>query len=64
LIFEDGKLVEIKHRKSAGIEPLPTKLMKEAIKVIEFECNFISESWFNYFVKNLTPKIKNITKRI
>jgi Domain of unknown function (DUF4160) len=64
LIFAEGKLIEIKHRKSAGIEPLPSKLMKEAIKVIELECNFISESWFNYFVKNITPETKKITKKI
>lgn len=64
LFFDDGNLISIEHRKVAGIEPLPEKQRKEALKVVETYSSYIANAWMDYFVLNKKTKSKKITKKV
>lgn len=64
IIFYDGKLEKIVHKKIRGKEPLPSKQRNEAIKVIASEVDFINQSWFEFFQLKKQIKVKKITKKI
>lgn len=64
LFFEDGKLTDIQLRKADGVEMLPAKDQKEAIKVVELYADEIAQKWLDFFVLKKKPKIRKITKRL
>lgn len=64
LFFENGDLTSIEHRKVSGIEALPEKQRKEALKVVEAYSSYITDAWMDYFVLNKKTKSKKITKKI
>ncbi|WP_394330479.1 hypothetical protein [Spirosoma radiotolerans] len=64
LFFEDGKLTDVQLRKADGVEMLPAKDQKEAIKVVELYADEIAQKWLDFFVLKKKPKIRKITKRL
>ncbi|QJD81114.1 DUF4160 domain-containing protein [Spirosoma rhododendri] len=64
LFFEDGKLTDIHTRKADGIEMLPQKDQKEAMKVVETYADEIVQKWLDFFVLKKKPQIRKITKRL
>ena len=64
LFFDDGKLVDVQMRKVDGIEMLPTKDQKEALKVVTMYADEIAQKWLEFFVLKKKPKIRKITKKL
>ena len=64
LFFDDGKLTDVQARKADGIEMLPAKDQKEALKVVEAYADEIAQKWLEFFVLKRKPKIRKITKRL
>ena len=64
LFFEDGKLSNIQLRKADGIEMLPAKDQKEALKVVELYADEIAQKWLDFFILKKKPEIRKITKRL
>lgn len=64
LFFDDGKLVDVQMRKADGIEMLPTKDQKEALKVVTMYADEIAQKWLEFFVLKKKPKIRKITKKL
>jgi hypothetical protein len=64
LIIVNGMLVELKHRKKRGKNPLTDSDKKKAEKFIKEYYKNIVEKWTNYFVLNIPLKIVTITKKL
>lgn len=64
LFFEDGRLTDVQLRKADGVEMLPAKDQKEALKVVELYADEIAQKWLEFFVLKKKPKIRKITKRL
>ncbi len=64
LFFEDGKLVDVQTRKADGIEMLPGKDQKDALKVVEMYADEIAQKWLEFFVLKKKPTIRKITKKL
>ena len=64
LFFEDGKLTDVQMRKADGIEMLPQKDQKEAMKVVETYADEIAQKWLEFFVLKKKPQIRKITKKL
>lgn len=64
LFFQEGKLVDVQTRKADGIEMLPAKDQKDALKVVETYANEIAQKWLEFFVLKKKPTIRKITKKL
>ena len=64
LFFEDGKLTDVQFRKADGVEMLPSKDQKEAMKVVELYAEEIAQKWMEFFVLRKKPKVRKITKKV
>ncbi|MCE7044171.1 DUF4160 domain-containing protein [Dyadobacter sp. CY312] len=64
IFFENGELKDVQIRKAQGIEPLPSKQIKEAEKVIEVYAKEIVDRWTDFFVLKKRIKSKKITKKL
>lgn len=64
LFFENGILTDVQLRKADGVEMLPAKDQKEAMKVVEKYADEIAQKWLDYFVLKKKPSIRRITKRL
>ena len=64
LIIVNGMLVELKHRKSRGVEAIPEHDRKKVEQFIREYYKNIVEKWTNYFVLNIPVKKTKITKKL
>jgi hypothetical protein len=64
LIIVNGMLVELKHRKKRGIEPIPLHDRKKVENFIREYYKNIVDKWTNYFVLNIPVKCTKITKKL
>lgn len=63
LIYENGKLVGIKVKKSKG-KMLPDKILKDAISFVKAKEKGITTKWFEFFGKKQKPAFEKITRKI
>lgn len=64
LIYEDGKVTELKKRKKRGVDLLPKAQEKEAEKLIIHEADNIIEKWTDYFIRNKAIECTKINKKL
>lgn len=64
LIMDGGDLKEVRHRKVAGMDPLPAKDLKTAKKFVEKYAVGIVNKWVEFFVYGKQVTSTKITKRI
>ena len=57
-------MTDVQMRKADGIEMLPQKDQKEAMKVVEAYADEIAQKWLEFFVLKKKPKIRKITKKL
>lgn len=64
LIFENGKLKEVRSVTVKGKQPLTDKDVKEAIRFVKKYNDGIVEKWTTFFVKNKKVSCEMINKKI
>nr|WP_295931158.1 DUF4160 domain-containing protein [uncultured Dyadobacter sp.] len=64
IVFDNGLLISVENRKSAGKEPLPLPQQREANKVVEAYAQKIVDSWTDFFVLRKKIKSLKINKRL
>ncbi|NEW83261.1 MAG: DUF4160 domain-containing protein [Mariniphaga sp.] len=62
--IEDGKLVNIKFKKSSGNKPIPIANRKEVEKFISLYYLQIVEKWTQFYLLKKEPKNEKITRKI
>lgn len=60
----DGKLVNIKFKRSAGSKPIPAANRKEVEKFVSVYYLKIVEKWTQFYLLKTEPKNEKITRKI
>jgi hypothetical protein len=60
----DGKLVNIKFKRSAGSKPIPSANLKEVEKFVSVYYLKIVEKWTQFYLLKTEPKNEKITRKI